>query len=97
MHVMVWLVLAAHLKYLTVQVQHMGGARTLVQVIYILSNNVHVEVLLQFCKNVMSRVGLCIGHILSTIIIETKYQFLVLFPCTRGGDILYIISFPKPI
>src|ERR1044071_243746 len=91
------MVLTPHFEYLAMQVQHFRGACTLVQVVYVLGNDVYVEMLFQFGQQLVGCVWLCFPHIGAAHIVEVEHQLRVAAPGTRRSHILDVISFPKAI
>ena len=68
---------------------------TLVQVIYILSDNLHIVKTLQFCKKFMSQAWLNIKHLLATLVIKLCNEFWITLPPLWSGNILNPILLPQ--
>ena len=60
----------AHFHQFAMQVQHVGTASTLVQVIHVLGDYTHVKVLLQLHKAQMGGIGLCVDQLLAPLVVE---------------------------
>src|SRR5580698_5703378 len=75
-----FVLLAAHLEYLAVQVEHAGTAGAFVEVVNILGDDVDVEVLFQLGKAAVGSVGFGFGDVAAPHIIEVEDKRRILAP-----------------
>lgn len=86
----------AHLHQLTMQVQHIFRAGTLVQVVHILRDDIHVEIFFQFHQSTVCGVGLRIDQLQSALIVELVNQGRVASEALVACHVHHFVVFPKP-
>ena len=84
-----------HLHQLAMQVDHIGATSTLMQVVHILCDNLHIVETFQLCKQLMPQAGLCIEHLLTAQVVELSNKFRVSCPPLWRGNIFHFVLFPK--
>ena len=87
----------AHLHQLTVQVQHIAAAGTLMQVIHVLCDDAHVKVFLQFNKPQMGGIGLGTNQLLTALVIKLVDERGIAQEALMAGHVHYRIILPQAI
>ena len=77
------------------QVQHAGGAGTFVQVVHILGDDIHPEILLQLGHSHVGGVGLGILKLGPALVVKLQHQLPVAVPALDGGYVVHVILFPQ--
>ena len=77
------------------QVDHIGATSTLVQVVHILCDNLHIVETLQLCQQLMPQARLCIKHLLAAQVVELSDKFQIPCPPLGRGNIFHFVLFPK--
>ena len=76
------------------QVDDLGGAGSLMEVIYILGDDGDIEELLQSCHQLVTAAGLHQGQLPAAFVVEVNHEFGITDIALNGGHILYAVLFP---
>src|SRR5690554_3657546 len=87
---------AARLGELAVQVQHIGGAAPLVQVIHILGYYGNPVATFELCQQTVGRVRLDRQQLPAAFVVEPQYQLTVTLERLRGGYVVHTVLLPQP-
>ena len=77
------------------QVNDIGGAGTLMQVIDILCNNGNIKVFLKGCNKAVSFVGLNGKQFATALVVELKYKCRICCISLWCGNLLYRVVIPQ--
>ena len=80
-----------------VEVQHAGGAGTLVQVVDVLGNDAHVEALLEAHQLAVGLVGLGGEELAAALVVEVEHQGGVALVGFVGGHVLHAVALPEAV
>ena len=79
----------------SMQMQNLAASGTFVQIVNILSHHIHIKPLFQFGNSVVSGVGFHFKKLFAALVVETKYQCRIAFPCFGRGYLGNVILFPQ--
>ena len=79
------------------QMEYILGAGSLVQIIYILCDDMCIKTLFQINQCLMPRIRLYLLQLLPSGPVEIKHQLPVFCPGGRGGHILDAMIFPQTV
>ena len=77
------------------QVEDISAAGTLMKVIHVLRDNLHIVETLQLSQQLMSKAWLCIKHLLAAQVVELGNKFRIPCPPLGRGNIFHFVLFPK--
>ena len=75
----------------------MFAPRSLMQVVYVLSDNVNFILLFKFNESKVARIWLGGQNATAALVVKTQNQLWISIPRVGGGDILDPMLLPKPI
>mgnify|MGYP001099957363 CR=1 FL=1 len=79
------------------QVEDIGTAAPLVQVVDVLGYNLNVKVFFQLGQSAVRGIGLCIGYVASSFIVKVEHHLRISAPGTGRCHIINIVTFPQTI
>ena len=85
---------AAHFFQFPVEVEHAGASGPLVEVVYVLGDDMGVVVPLEVGESVVPGVGLGLVELFAAGVVEIVHQFGVAFPGLGGAHVLDAVFFP---
>ena len=91
------IVLWAHQTKLSVQMQHMGTAGTLMQVVHILRYDPDIENFLELGQSKVCSIGLHFIQLSTPLVIEFENELRVGAPSLGRGHLHHIVPFPQTI
>ena len=77
------------------QVQHAGGTGTLVQVVHVLGNHIHVIGRFQARNGLVGRVGFGVFQLCAALVVKIQHQGAVAVPALDGGHIVHVVLLPQ--
>ena len=90
-------ILRTDLGRLTVEVDHLGAAALLVEVVDILCHDRDIVILLEFRNQFVGLVGLLGSQFAAALVVELQHQGTVAPPPFYGGHIGHIVVFPEAV